>query len=54
MMRVNDLKYGCAVLALVACLAVQVSVASQAGANCRERLASVDASLADPGLDPRW
>ena len=52
-MRVNDLKYGFALLAFVACLAVQVTMASQAGANCRERLASVDASLADPGLDPQ-
>ncbi len=52
MMRVNDSRYSCAALALVACLAVQVTVTSQANANCRERLAKVDASLADPGLDP--
>ena len=53
MIRVHDSKYGCAALALVACLAVQVTVTSQANANCQERLANVDASLADPGLDPQ-
>ena len=53
MMRVNDSKYSCAALALVASLAVQVTLASQAGANCQERLAKVDASLADPALDPQ-
>ena len=52
MIRVNDSKYGCAALALVACLAVQVTVTSQANANCQERLANVDASLAESGLDP--
>jgi hypothetical protein len=52
MMRVNEAKYGFAALALVASLAVQVTVVPQAGANCQERLANVDASLADPGLDP--
>lgn len=53
MMRVNDSKYGCAALAFVACLAVQVTLVPQAGANCQERLANVDVSLADPGLDPQ-
>ena len=52
MMRVNGSKYGFAALGLVACLAVQVTMVPQAGANCQERLANVDASLADPGLDP--
>lgn len=53
MIRVDDSKYGCAALALVACLAVQVTVTSQANANCQERLAKVDATLADPALDPQ-
>jgi hypothetical protein len=52
MMRTNDSRYGFALPELVACLAVLVAFASQAGANCQERLASVDASLADPALDP--
>ncbi len=52
MMRFNDSRYGCAALVLVACLAVQVTLAPQAGASCRERPANVDGSLADPALDP--
>ena len=53
MMRLNGSRYSCAALALVASLAVQVTLASQVGANCQERLAKVDASLADPALDPQ-
>jgi hypothetical protein len=53
MMRVSDSKYGCAALALVACVAVQVTVASQANADCQERLANVDASLAEADIDPQ-
>jgi len=53
MMRVNDSKCGCGALALVACLAVQVTVASPANADCQERLANVDASLAEADIDPQ-
>ena len=52
MMRANHSRYGLAAMALVACFAVQVTLAPQADASCGERLAKVDASLADPGLDP--
>jgi len=51
MMRVKDSKCGCGALALVACLAVQVTVASPAKADCRERLERVDASLAEADID---
>lgn len=52
MMRVKGSTYVWAGVALAACLAVQVTLAPQAGAECKERLAKVDASLSDPGLDP--
>ena len=51
MTQVNDSKHGLTALAFVACLAMQVTLPSQAGANCQERLASVDASLAESHLD---
>ena len=40
-MRVNDSRYGLALPVLVASFAVQFAAASQVGANCQERLASV-------------
>jgi hypothetical protein len=53
MMRVNDSIYGCAALALAASLALQVGLVPQAGADCQERLAKIDASLAESDLDPQ-
>jgi hypothetical protein len=52
MERANHSYYGLALTALVACFAVMVAATPEAEASCQERLAELDASLAESSLDP--
>ena len=52
MKRVSHSRYSFAAPALLAFFAVQAVLAPQAYASCQERLAKVDASLAESNLDP--